>query len=181
MNRITVVGTPGAEKTTLAQQIAQRYSIPFIELDALFWGPKWTQARPEVFRNRVSDALSRTRWSVGGNYSSARDIIWKRSDMLIWLDYPLPLIMRRLLQRTLRRVITKEELWSGNYETWKEQFFSRESLLLFALQTHLTRRKQFMRDLVEPAYRHLTLLRFQHPTATSDWLTQFPWCNTQNT
>jgi len=172
MNRITVVGTPGAGKTTLAQQIALQQGIPFVELDALFWGPRWTPALPEVFRNAVTEALSSSQWSVGGNYSSARDIIWKRSDTLIWLDYSLPFIMLRLLQRTLSRIITKEELWAGNQETWRAQFFSHDSLLLFALRTHLQRRKQFMHDVTAPDYRHLTLFRFQHPIEASAWLMQ---------
>ena len=169
MDRITVVGTPGAGKTTLAQRIAAVRRIPFVEIDALFWGPKWTSVAPDVFRSNVERALSTDQWTVGGNYGSARDIIWKRADTLIWLDYALPMIMLRLVRRTLRRVITREELWAGNRETWKEQFWSRDSLLLFAVQSHHTRRTQFMHDLARPEYRHLTLIRFRRTRETTAW------------
>ena len=38
MKCITVVGTPGSGKTTLAQHLARRLNYPFVEIDALFWG-----------------------------------------------------------------------------------------------------------------------------------------------
>jgi adenylate kinase family enzyme len=73
--RISVVGTTGSGKTTLARQVAQHFQIPHIELDALHWEPSWTAALPQVLRNRVTEALSGERWVVDGNYSAVRDIV----------------------------------------------------------------------------------------------------------
>ena len=41
MERINVVGTSCSGKTTLARAIAGRLGLPYTELDALFWGPRW--------------------------------------------------------------------------------------------------------------------------------------------
>lgn len=172
MQRIVVIGTPGVGKTTLAQHLAALYAYPFVDLDALFWGPDWTPASPEEFRQRVAAALSVPRWAVGGNYSGARDIVWKRADTIIWLDYSLAVTFWRLLRRTIRRILSREELWSGNRETWKAQFWSRDSLLLSAIKTYHQRKAKFRRELAQPERSHLRSLRFTCPRSCEHWLRQ---------
>ena len=140
--RISVIGTSGCGKTTLARQLCQRLAISHIELDALHWEANWTEVPTNIFRQRVEQSLKRDRWIVDGNYSQVRDIIWSRADTVIWLDYSLLVIMTRLLRRTWRRVVQHEELWNGNHETWILTF-SRDSILLWALQTYKKRRQEY--------------------------------------
>ncbi len=175
MQRIVVIGTPGSGKTTLAQQLAAHFGYPFIELDALFWAPNWTPVEPAQFRREAEAALSVPQWSVGGNHRIIQDLIWQRADTLIWLDYALPLAMSRLIRRSLRRIISGEELWSGNRETWRNVFLQRDSILLFALQTHRRRRRQFTAELQQPAYKHLQVHRFRTPQATEAWRSALPY------
>jgi adenylate kinase family enzyme len=168
--RIVVVGTSGSGKTTLARQLAQRCGLTYIELDALHWGPNWTEAPIELFQQHVEMAIEAPEWVVDGNYSKLRNLVWRRAELLVWLDYALPVVMGRLIYRTLRRCATQEVLWSGNRERLREQFFSRDSLLLWALQTHRSRRRRFATQLREPDYRHLTVVRHSSPRATQAWL-----------
>ncbi len=170
MERIVIIGTTGSGKSTLAETLTQRMQIEFIELDALFWEANWTQVSTELFRERVAQAILPERWVAGGNYSKARDLIWTRADTLIWLDYPLALVISRLLRRTVRRVVMQEELWGGNHETWQKQFFSRDSLFVWAVKTHGKYRQSMEQTLSQPAYAHLKLLHFTSPRQTSEWL-----------
>jgi adenylate kinase family enzyme len=173
MQRIVVIGTTGSGKSTLAAQLAAILHCPFVEPDALFWGPQWTPVPRETFRQQVSEALAGDAWTVGGNYSVARDLIWARADTLVWLDYPLPLVLWRLGQRTLRRIVTQEALWGGNVETWRGQFASRDSLFLFALKTHYRRRRELPALLAQPENAHLHMLHFRTPRAAQEWVDVF--------
>jgi len=170
MQRISVVGTSGAGKTTLARQLAQPLAIPHVELDALYWEPNWTEAANEVFRERVTQALQHDRWVVDGNYSKVRDLIWGQADTVVWLDYPLRVILGQLLQRSLYRSLTGQELWSGNRETLQKTFLSRDSILLWALQTYTRRRKEYPRLFRQPEYAHLQVVHLHSRTATREFL-----------
>lgn len=167
--RISVVGTSGSGKTTLARQISQSLDIPHIELDALHHEPNWTEAPIDVFRKRVEQSLSANRWVVDGNYSTVRDLVWSRADTVILLDYPLPLIMKRVVWRTFRRVVTQEELWNGNRETWQTTF-SRDSIILWVLQTYRKRRKEYPILFKQPEYTHLKVVHMRSPKTTQAWL-----------
>ena len=167
--RISVVGTSGSGKTTTASQIARRLGVPHVELDALYWGPDWTPVPLDVFRERVARAVSGDAWVIDGNYSHARDIVWGRADTVVWLDYALPVIMWQLMGRTLRRGVAREELWSGNRESLFTAFFSRESILLWALQTYRRRRRDYPVLLSKAENAHLTVVHLHSPQETREW------------
>lgn len=169
MKRVVVIGTTGSGKSTLAERLARRLGGDFIDLDALHWGPNWTAPLIPVFRQRVESALAGECWAVAGNYSVTRDIVWGRADTVIWLDYPLPLILWRILRRTIRRVATREELWNGNREHLRAQFASRDSLFYSAVTTHRARRRKFAAALAQPEYAHLVVWCFRRPEALGRW------------
>jgi len=168
--RIVVIGTSGAGKTTLARELAAHLGCPHIEADALHWGPNWTASSPEAFRAMIDQATAGECWTFDGNYSKVRDIVWGRADTLIWLDYPLPVILWRLLRRTLRRSLGREVLWNGNRESFWKQFFTRESLLLWALTSNGRHRRQYPLLVRQPEYAHLTVIRLRSPRETAAWL-----------
>ncbi len=167
-----MVGTTGSGKTTLAAQLAHRFDVPHIELDALHWEPNWTEAPLDVFRARVTSALAAECWVTDGNYSKVRDLVWSRADTLIWLDYDLPVVFRRLVRRTFRRVFLRETLWNGNRETFRGAFLSRESLFLWALKTQKRRRREYPALLAQPEYAHLAVIHLATPRVAGRWLAQ---------
>lgn len=168
--RIAIVGTTGSGKTTLARQIAQQLRIPHVELDAIFWDSDWTQVPQELFRERTAQALKREAWVVDGNYSKVRDIVWSKAEVIVWLDYPLPLMMWRLVKRTYKRVITGEELWSGNRETIRKALLSTDSILLWQLKTYRKLRKIYPALLNAPEHAHLAVVHLRSPSKTQQWV-----------
>jgi hypothetical protein len=171
-SRISVIGTSGSGKTQTSALLAQRLAVPHVELDALYWGPNWTATPLPMFRERVAQALQGPRWVCDGNYSRVRDIVWSRADTVVWLDYPLPIVMWQLVSRTIRRASNREELWHGNRESLCSAFFSHDSILLWAVRTYGRRRRQYPALLQSPAHAHLGAVHLTSPSVTREWLDQ---------
>lgn len=169
-----MVGTTGSGKTTFARALAPLIASPHVELDALFWERGWTMAEPDVFRARVASAIAVDAWVVDGNYraAGALSLVWSSADTVIWLDYALAVTLSRLLRRILARIRDGAELWAGtgNRETVRNAFLSRDPLLWFALRTHRGRRRRFEELLARPEYAHLRVHRFTRPADAERWL-----------
>jgi len=170
VQRISVVGTSGSGKTTLSREISQRLAISHVELDKLHWEPNWVEVPNDVMRERVSQAVSGNTWVVDGNLNSQEsDIVWGKADTVVWLDYSFSVVMSRVVWRTFRRVVTQQEVCNGNRETWKTTF-SRDSIILWVLQTYHKRRREYPLLLKKPEYAHLQVVHLHSPKAAQDWL-----------
>lgn len=169
MERINVTGTSCSGKTTLARRVAGRLGLPCVELDALFWGPDWTPVPVETFRERVAGAAAGDRWVIDGTYSSVRDLTWGRTDTVVWLDYPMHLVLARWARRTVARIRSGAEFWpgTGNRESLRHAL-RRDSLLMWILTTHRRRRRRLAADLA--ARPDLMAIRLRSPAATERWL-----------
>ena len=145
MRRVLVTGASGNGKSTLAPALAGRLGVPYTELDRLHWGPGWAAPGGEEFRARVGAAMAASDgWVIDGGYRGALgDLVWERADTVLWLDQPLRLIMGRLWRRHLRRVRTREELWNGNRETWRNALWGWNALFPWAARAHFRYRREW--------------------------------------
>lgn len=122
MRRVAVLGCSGSGKTTAARAIAERLNLVHIELDALSHQANWTPTPPDEFQASLVSAMDEAEashggWTVCGGYDSVIDPIrLPRADTIVWLDLPRPVVMRQSIGRTIRRAVTREELWNGNRE-----------------------------------------------------------------
>ena len=170
IQRIVVVGSTGSGKTTLARRLSRLWDVPHVELDSLNWEANWTAAATEVFRQRTQIALKGDSWVVDGNYSAVRDLVWPNATVIIWLNYPLRMLIWRLFRRTIQRVFGNEELWNGNRERFVTQFLSRDSLFLWLLRTYWRMLRTLPLIFEEPEHSHLEVVILRSPRATRDWL-----------
>ena len=111
--RILLAGVSGSGKSTLARRIAAR-GYPYTEIDGLYHGEGWT--RRESFADDVRSLAAEPRWVAEWQYSEVRQLLAERADLIVWLDLPTPVVMARVIRRTMRRARTREELWNGNVE-----------------------------------------------------------------
>ena len=159
MKRIVIVGPAASGKTTFARQLAERLGLPNIELDAVRWGRNWKEVSQNVLRQKVEDILIRNdaRWIMDGNYPRLKDLLWERADTLIWLDYPL----RVVLWRFFKRLVRGERLFHNNREQWGRNLFCRQSLFLWLLRTYWSRRREYRKAMNQPTYAHLSFVHLR--------------------
>ncbi len=163
--RIVVVGTSGAGKTTMARALAASLTIPHIELDAINWQAGWhdlTRHDPDEFIRRVAAATAAECWVVDGNYGPVRDLVWRRATHLVWLDYTRPVIMARVIRRSLRRAVLRTPLWAGNREDWTRMLRPSHPIR-WAWSTWARRRREIEERLRNPDYAALKVSRLRHP------------------
>jgi adenylate kinase family enzyme len=156
-----VIGNTGSGKTTFARALAQKLGVPHVELDALHWKSGWVMSAPEEVRAAVGEALAGDGWVIDGNWSSTiGTTVLDAADEVVWLDLPLRTSLPRLWRRTWRRVRTREPLWdTTNRETFHNAFLSRNSILLFQLKTHRSRKRRNAQRLADLPHVRLRSVR----------------------
>ena len=169
--RIAVVGAVGSGKSSLARTLAQRARLPYVELDSLRYQPHWKKVAEQTFFDDVVRNAGASEWVIDGNYELTRDIVWIRAQVLIWVDYPLRIVLWRLLKRTARRLMTGEVFTNGNRESlWR--LFGPNSIVLWAIRWHEPRRRRFEQLLATTRYAHLRVFRLRSPREADTCLTQ---------
>jgi adenylate kinase family enzyme len=175
MNRAVVIGSSGSGKTTVARRLAAVLEVPFLEMDAVFHREGWAQTPPAEFRKTLADFTAAQRWVVDGSYTGhgGRDIVWPRADTVVWLDPPRRVAMTRVILRTLRRVITREELWNGVREPWTN-LYSRDpekNIVVWTWTRFHVAREKYEAALSDGSWDHATVHRLREPAEVERFLT----------
>ncbi len=166
-HRILVAGVTGVGKSTLARRIAAVTGSPYTEIDALYHGPGWSYR--ESFLDEVDELTRRPRWVTEWQYRSARPTLASRADTLVWLDVPARVGLSRLVRRTVRRRLRREELWNGNQEAPLWHFVTgKDHILWWAVRTR-HKNKQAVPAL-EAEHPGLTVVRLRSQREVDRWL-----------
>jgi hypothetical protein len=78
-------------------------------------------------------------------------------------------VIGRAFIRTLRRSLSAQELYSGNRESLGRAFFSRESILWWAVSTFRRRRKSYREMREKRSFPQLEWIELTRP-AEAEWL-----------
>lgn len=169
--RVLIVGVTGSGKTTLGRRIAQAWNLEHHEIDALHHGPNWTP-RP-TFLDDVRAFAATDRWVTEWQYTSkgTNAVLPPRADLLVWLDYPWPIVRRRLVLRTIRRRLLRTKLWNGNVEPalWSRAAWTGDGDIL-RWQRDTRHKWDDRMPRIATDFPHLTIMRLRHPRETEQLL-----------
>lgn len=145
--RILVVGSSNAGKSTFAQGLHLISGLPCFEIDDLAWQPGWQMHDLPILREKVTAVVAQKQWVLVGNYGNTQDISWPEADLVIWLDLPKGLLMGRVLWRTCHRILYKTPVCNGNYESFSRAFLHRDSLILWVWNQYASIRQRYLERL----------------------------------
>lgn len=161
VRRVSVVGNSGSGKSTVARELAAILGVPHLELDSVFHQAGWKPLPEEEFQRLVTARTSQDGWVIDGNYSVVQTIVWAHADTVVWLDLPKRIVMRQVVWRTMRRAVTRQELWNGNREplfnflSWDPE----KSIVLWAWHNHAKYRARYGAAAADSVNAHLTFIR----------------------
>jgi len=97
--RIMIIGSGGAGKSTLARQLGALMGLPVIHLDTEHWQPGWVETPKDIWRQKVEELVQRERWIIDGNYGGTLEVRLAAADTVIFLDYAPVVCVCRVLKR----------------------------------------------------------------------------------
>ncbi|WP_342599298.1 DNA topology modulation protein [Psychrobacillus sp. FSL H8-0483] len=121
--RILIIGSSGAGKSTLSTKLAEKWNLPLVHLDALFWNAGWVPTPKPEFLKKIKMTLEEDEWIMDGNFDSTLELRAKYADLIIFLDFPKVLCMYRILKRAwVHRGKTRPDMAPGCNEKIDMEF-----------------------------------------------------------
>lgn len=165
--RVVLHGVTGSGKSTLAARLAGLTGAPHVSVDDLMWRPGWVQLTADEQVEAIRPWAERPAWVMDSLWTATRPVVLPRADLLVTLDYPRRVSLRRLVRRTLRRLRTGEECCGGNTESWR-QALSSDSILAWHVRSF--ERKHTEAETWAAGAGGPPVVRFTSPREVETWL-----------
>lgn len=102
MQRIAIIGSGGAGKSTVARELGERLDLPVVHLDQVFWQPGWDALPLTEWQAQHAALCAEPQWVLDGNYGSTMDQRLAACDAVVFLDLPWWRCLYRVIRRRIR-------------------------------------------------------------------------------
>jgi adenylate kinase family enzyme len=102
LQKVAIIGSCGAGKSTLAVNLGRKLDLPVIHLDAYYWQSGWQETDAPRWLQIQEELIKKSHWIIDGNYGNTLDIRLAAADTVIWLDFNRYLCLWRVGKRYLK-------------------------------------------------------------------------------
>ena len=99
MERVLIIGSNGAGKSTFSFRLAEKTGLPLIHIDQLYWRGAWDVTPEAEFDRRVQAETQNPRWIIEGNNLRSLPRRLVRADTVFWFEFPPPLCVLNIFRR----------------------------------------------------------------------------------
>ena len=166
MKRVTIVGCPGAGKSTFARELATKTNLPLHHLDFYYHQKDHDyENNKQAWLDKMAEITSNKSWIIEGNYGSSYGYRIPKSDTLIFMDIPSWLSTWSVIKR---RVQYRNKKRNEMPDEWKEKidpvFF--KYVVLFRIKS----RKDVIKGIEKYKHENLEVIQFKSRKAAYKWL-----------
>jgi adenylate kinase family enzyme len=102
MERVIIIGSNGAGKSTFSYELSAKTKLPLIHIDKIYWRSCWEVTPREEFESIVLYESKKYNWIIEGNNIRSLDQRLQYADTVIWFEYPPILCVINILKREFK-------------------------------------------------------------------------------
>ena len=99
MQRILVIGSNGAGKSTFSFRLSEKTKLPLVHIDQIYWRGCWNVTPEDEFDRIVQAEAEKPAWIIEGNNLRSLPQRLERADTVFWFEFPPPLCVLNILRR----------------------------------------------------------------------------------
>src|SRR6185436_117804 len=123
VQKVLIIGSGGAGKSSLARQLGELLGIQVIHLDKLFWRSGWVETPRDEWKATVAELIKGDRWIMDGNYGGTIEMRVNAADTVILFDLPRTVCVYRAVKRWIAyRRVSRPDIAEGCEEKFDFEF-----------------------------------------------------------
>lgn len=102
MERVLIIGSNGAGKTTFSYSLSGKTGLPLIHIDKIYWQNYWEVTPQREFLEKVLAEVQKPKWIIEGNNLSSLSQRLPYADTVFWFEFPPLLCLIHVFKREMK-------------------------------------------------------------------------------
>ena len=102
MERVLVIGSNGAGKTTFSEKLSQKTGLPLVHIDKIYWRGCWEVTPRDTFETAVLAEAKKERWIIEGNNIRSLSQRLPYADTVFWFEFPPVVCTLHIIKRAIK-------------------------------------------------------------------------------